>query len=71
MSTRTPAFEVFRGTINKGTPEEATRFFWRLRAGNGEIVADGAEGYTRRSEAKKAADRTKELAAAATVEVLA
>lgn len=71
MNSRTPAFEVFRGTINKGTPEEGTRFFWRLRAANGEIVADGAEAYTRRAEAVKGAERVKELASAAAIEVLA
>lgn len=30
---------------------------WRLVAGNGEIVADSGEGYTRASDAKEAAVR--------------
>lgn len=30
---------------------------WRRVAGNGEIIADSAESYTRRADAERAADR--------------
>lgn len=76
-TTRTPALEIFRGNVGEpgtGDHDNANRksgFFWRLRAANGEIVADGAEGYTRRSDAVKAAERSKVLMAEAVVEVIA
>jgi uncharacterized protein YegP (UPF0339 family) len=30
------------------------KYFWRLKAGNGEIVADSAEGYASKSNARRA-----------------
>lgn len=66
MVTRTPALEIYRSDVNG-----PSRFYWRLRAANGEIVADGAEAFTRRSDAKKASERAKQLMAEAVVEVIA
>lgn len=71
---RTPALEIFRQippTQIDPSVDAKPRFFWRLRAANGEIVADGAEGFTRRSDARKAAERAKALMAEAVVEVIA
>lgn len=41
-----PRFEIFKG--------RDSRFYWRLIAGNGKIVAQ-SEGYVRRSDCKWAA----------------
>lgn len=30
------------------------QFYWRARAANGRITADGAEGYTREADVKRA-----------------
>ncbi len=40
---------------------------WRLKAGNGEIVA-ASESYTTRSSARRAVDNVKDLAPSADVE---
>lgn len=64
-----PTFEIYPSEqmrlLGDGLPE----WRWRLRAGNGEIVAAG-ESYTRREDAERAVERLRELAATATVEVL-
>ena len=39
----------------------AGEFRWRLKAGNGEIVANGTEGYASRWKANRALGRVKEL----------
>lgn len=36
-------------------------FRWRMKAGNGEIVANGTEGYASRWKAQRALSRVKEL----------
>ena len=41
-------FEVYEG--NDGD------YYWRLRDSNGEIIADGAEGYVSKSNAEDAVD---------------
>jgi uncharacterized protein YegP (UPF0339 family) len=41
---------------------------WRLRARNGEIIADGNEGYSRKASCKHGIDLVKEQAASAAVE---
>ena len=41
---------------------------WRLRARNGEIIADSNEGYTRKASCKHGIDLVKEQAAGAAVE---
>jgi len=38
-------------------PDSAWQWRWRLKAPNGKIVADGSEGYRRRSSAVMAARR--------------
>jgi uncharacterized protein YegP (UPF0339 family) len=47
-------FEVYR--------DGAGQWRWRLVHRNGNILADGGEGYTRRNDAKRAVDRVKERA---------
>ncbi len=42
--------------------DQAGEHRWRLIAGNGRIIADGGEGYTRKDGAIKAVDRVKEAA---------
>jgi hypothetical protein len=41
-------FEIYR--------DSAGEFRWRLVAGNGKIVADSAEGYTRHTDVQRAAE---------------
>jgi uncharacterized protein YegP (UPF0339 family) len=43
-------FEVHQSAGNE-------QWYWRLRAKNGRIIADGAEGYTRRSDCCRAVHR--------------
>lgn len=53
MAQRLARFEVYEG--------RGGDFYWRFRARNGEIMADGAEGYTTRYGAKRAVRRLKDL----------
>ncbi len=39
-------------------PDRKGEFRWRLVAGNGRVIADSGEGYTRRASAEKGARRT-------------
>ena len=48
-----PEFEIFQ--------DDAGEYRWRLQAANGEIVA-ASEGYTRSADARRSAERVKELA---------
>jgi len=48
-----PRIEVYRGA-REGL---RTGWYWRLRATNGRVVADGAEGYSSRRNAIRAARR--------------
>ena len=48
-------FEVYR--------DAAGQWRWRLVHRNGNILADGGEGYTRRNDARRAVDRVQERAA--------
>ena len=41
---------------------------WRLRARNGEIIADSNEGYSRKASCKRGIELVKEQAASAAVE---
>lgn len=50
---RLPRFEVFQG--RRGS------FYWRLRAANGKLVADGGEMYATRSSAVRACRRVRDL----------
>lgn len=45
-------------------------WYWRMRAGNGRVIADGAEGYAKRTSAVRAAYRFVELASTATFRVV-
>jgi uncharacterized protein YegP (UPF0339 family) len=61
-----PCVEVFRG--QHGDPLRfAKRWYWRLVARNGEVIADGSENYTRKADAAKAARRAGKLMATAPV----
>ncbi|WP_353633836.1 HVO_2922 family protein [Halobacterium sp. NMX12-1] len=42
--------------------DDAGEYRWRLRAENGNVVADSSEGYTRRGEAEDATERVSEYA---------
>lgn len=42
---------------------------WRLVARNGRIIADGAEGYTRKAGAQRAARRFLEIIVNETIEI--
>jgi uncharacterized protein YegP (UPF0339 family) len=48
-------FEVYK--------DSAKEFRWRLKAGNGEILATAGQGYKAKADCKKSADRIKEEAA--------
>jgi uncharacterized protein YegP (UPF0339 family) len=48
--------------------DAAGEFRWRLVAGNGEIVADSAEGYTRWEDAERAVETVRELVPTANLE---
>lgn len=50
--------------------DRAGEYRWRLRAGNGEIVADSAEGYTYKYRCKEMIDKIKTHAPYALVEDL-
>lgn len=40
-----------------GGKARAPQWHWRLRAANGHIIADGAEGYSRKGNVLRAAER--------------
>jgi uncharacterized protein YegP (UPF0339 family) len=47
-------FEIYRA--------KSGRWHWRLRARNGRVIADGAEGYSTKTNAERAAVRAAEVA---------
>jgi uncharacterized protein YegP (UPF0339 family) len=49
---------------------EHYRWYWRARAANGRIMADGAESYTRKAGARKAVLRFIELLGATNFEIV-
>jgi uncharacterized protein YegP (UPF0339 family) len=55
---RVPKFQVYRDKSRSRKPQP---FRWRLRAPNGMIIADSAEGYTRRRRCREAALTVKRL----------
>lgn len=71
MAKKTPTIEVHQPALplNTGPDREGLElhWYWRLRARNGEIVADGAEGYTRRGDARRAAIRAQKIMAEAVI----
>lgn len=58
-----------RGPVYRIYEDVAGEWRWRLVAGNGQIIADSAEGYTRESDAVRAAETVAYTATVATVEV--
>jgi uncharacterized protein YegP (UPF0339 family) len=46
-------FEVYQGKGRK------KRWYWRLVAANGEIIADGAQGYSTRQNCRRAVTKLK------------
>lgn len=48
--------------------DQAGEYRWRLVAGNGEVMGDGAEGYTLRKDVHRALDRVRGGTATAEVE---
>jgi uncharacterized protein len=54
-------FELYR--------DSAGGWRWRLRAQNGNVVADSAEGYVRREDCEHGIDLVKGSASAATVDM--
>ena len=54
-----PVFEIYR--------DAAGEWRWRLVAGNGRIVADSGEGYSRKASARCAAARAAALAASTSI----
>lgn len=56
MSTSRYYFEIYRD----GTP--VRRWRWRLKAGNGENVANGGEGYSTKQACEMAVERIRENA---------
>jgi uncharacterized protein YegP (UPF0339 family) len=53
-------FEIYR--------DHQGLFRWRLRAPNGQIIADSGEGYATRSNAKRAAENVRARIASAVIE---
>lgn len=51
---RSARFEVYLGVSG--------RWYWRLRAANGLVIADGSEGYATRANAFRAARRAVNVA---------
>lgn len=51
---RLPKFETFQGADRQ--------WYWRLVAGNGQVVATGGEGFTRPEDALRAATNVAALA---------
>lgn len=52
-------FEIYR--------DKASEWRWSLKAGNGQIIADSGEGYTRKEDALRAIHTVKDLVAAARI----
>lgn len=60
----TAVIEVYQG-IAGPVEVPGTQWYWRLRAPNNKVVADGAEGYAKRANARRAARTTITLMAKA------
>lgn len=59
---RSPKYEIYQ--------DKATAWRWRLRASNGQIIADGAEGYTTERSLRRALDVVRAVSCDAPVDVL-
>jgi hypothetical protein len=56
---RAPKVEIFKGFAD--IMQHKPLWYWRLRAANGKIIADGSQGYASKSNAKRAVRRTLRL----------
>jgi len=65
MAKKTPIIVMFQARASRDGIFGL--WYWRLRAKNGQIVADGAEGYATRSNALRAAKRAQKLMAEAVI----
>lgn len=61
------AFTTFQGKAIVAKFREGELWYWRLQAANGEIVADGSEGYSTEAEARAAVARLKRIARVASI----
>lgn len=63
----TARIEIFHQKVRKNTRWNRSGhrtfglWYWRLRSANGRIVADGAEGYATKGNARRAADRVESI----------
>lgn len=48
--------------------DNSGEYRWRLRASNGQLIANGGEGYSQKSSARDAIERVQEQAPSAEVE---
>lgn len=48
--------------------ETKGKWYWHLTAGNGEIVCDGGQGYSSKSNCRRAANRVKRMMSIAEIE---
>lgn len=46
--------EIFQGIFRTGEPVDPDRWYWRIKAHNGRIIADGGESYAKAANAKRA-----------------
>ena len=62
MSKRKPKVEVYKGYINSWAVMDGNKppWYWRIRAANGRIIADGGEGYVSKRNAIRAFESVKE-----------
>lgn len=60
MSPTTPQFEVY---MSRTVPLRRQRWYWRLRAGNGEVVARSSEAYGNGTDAERGAGDAQAIAA--------
>lgn len=49
-----PRLKVYRSALSK-------RWYWKLFASNGRVVADGSEGYAKKGHALRAARRVRRI----------
>ncbi|MFB6093532.1 MAG: HVO_2922 family protein [Halanaeroarchaeum sp.] len=57
---REPTFELYR--------DEADEWRWRLRASNGNVIADGGEGYASKQGAKRGIESVRKAAPEAPID---
>lgn len=60
-----PTIQVYDSVLR--SDDAGNNWYWRLLAKNGQVIADGAEGYASKGNAKRAARRARELMAKAEI----